>query len=149
MNCAQTKKQLRNGFPALPEVRAQMEAHAQQCHACRTEIAIEWLTISLVQSFATHGPDPISYGEHHLVYRTMERIREIKEQRANSWAAAVINLRSWVFGFGAAALLLLALSAWEVLTSPTWNTQEDTAFDLTQAPSTPPLSDEELDYVHR
>lgn len=152
MNCTQTRRQLKFGYPAASEMRAQMAAHARQCLACRQALAVEQLTVLLVRSSRLPNEDAslAPYSEQRLVYRTMTRIRELKARGANSWTAAVIGLRGWLFAFGTAALLLLALSGWEVLNSASRSSApEETAFDLTLAPSAPSALDEELDNVHR
>lgn len=143
MNCRQTKKYSRSPYPALPELRAQAEAHAQQCHACRVDIALEQLTVALVKSLK-EDLSATPYAEQRLVYRTMERIKEIKERRAATWITAVVHLRAWVFGFAAAALLLLALSTLQALgTNKQSVPEEELALDAALAPG------EDLDYVPR
>lgn len=154
MNCRQIKKHLKFAYPLVPELRAQMAAHVQQCLDCRQEWVAEELAVSLVKSFAALARDEevglANYSEQHLVHRTMTRIREIKARGANSWTAAVIGLRGWLFAFGATAALLLALSGWELLNATTLNrTPEETAFDLTLAPSATPALDEEWDHVQQ
>lgn len=154
MNCTQIKKHLKFAYPLVPELRARMAAHAQQCPDCRQELAAEELAVSLVKSFAIIDQDEemslANYGEQRLVCRTMTRIKEIKSRGANSWTAAVIALRGWLFAFGATAALLLALSGWEVLNAATRHRAlEEMAFDLTLAPSATPALDEEWDHVQR
>lgn len=154
MNCTQIKKHLKFDYPFVPELRAAMAAHAQGCLDCRQELAAEQLAVALVQCFATLDRDEemslASSGEQRLVCRTMTRIRDIKARGAGSWTAAVIALRGWLFAFGATAALLLALSGWEVLNAATRHSApEETAFDLTLAPSATPALDEEWDHVQR
>jgi hypothetical protein len=53
------------------------------------------------------------------------RIRELSEQGINSWESAILALRGWVIAFGAAAVLLLAVSAqWHSSTPGASNDQD-------------------------
>lgn len=111
MNCKQVKKSLRYGYPPRTDwQQSELEAHAQSCESCGQELAIGKLMDTLVHSYGNSDAADSPWDEVRLANRIKSRIHEISERGTGSWETSIIAVRGWLVVFGAAAILLLALS---------------------------------------
>lgn len=107
MNCNELKRRLQFGQPRQRITILAMHEHAAGCQACRQLLAAESLAEALVKANHADEFEPSSFWAGKLRHR----IQEMRDQRVHSWESQLMGLRGWLTALGAAAMLLLALSA--------------------------------------
>ncbi|QQS47725.1 MAG: hypothetical protein IPM66_03450 [Acidobacteriota bacterium] len=124
MTCRDLRKRIFFAAPKnlleLPEARA----HIERCDDCHRMAAGERLAGLLVRARIEHDREAPGLSPF-LMARIRNRIREMSDQ--GSWEAAILGLRGWLVAFGAAAIILLALSVqWGIAPNRTLTRDHET-----------------------
>ena len=119
MTCKEVTRAVNYQLTASPTVLTRVEEHAAECRTCREMLALDRLSISLIETYCE--PDGENVGPSPFwTNRLRARIQEMKQQGVSSWEAAIMGLKSLITVMGAVAIVLVAAS----LQSQPTNTNE-------------------------
>lgn len=110
MKCKEIVRLMTYGQDVESSAHFEITQHAAACKKCREELAVNSFIKSVVKSHNFTSDDHSVWDEVRLVNQVKARIQSARENGLGSWESAVISIRGWLFGFAAAAILLLALS---------------------------------------
>lgn len=111
MKCKEIIRLMTYGRDAEPGLHLEISQHAFTCKKCREELAVNSILKSIVKNHNFLDEEHSVWDEVRLVNQVKVRIQSARENGLGTWESAVISFRSWLVGFAAAAILLLALSS--------------------------------------